>query len=313
MSGFRVRRPGLLSLLQDRGRFGQAALGLTSGGPVDPIAAALANRLVQNPAPATLLEISFGGLELEAREDLQVAVTGAGLPLLCDGAERPMWTVLAVRAGQTLALGFSDIGCRSYLAVRGGFAIAPSFGSTSTVPREGIGGLNGGPLQAGDELPRRPAAPCEPLWLPPRHRPRYHRRAIVRVIPGYQRAHFPRRERRRFFSGEYRVSRRCDRMGYCLEGPAIACDLCRLLSEGIAPGAIQIPADGQPIVLLNDRQTIGGYPKLGTALSLDAAALGQLRPGDGVNFLPVTRHRAYKALHLARAFERSRRFEPASA
>jgi len=306
-----IRQPGLLSLLQDRGRFGQAGLGLTTGGPMDPIAAAIANRLLQNSTQATLIEVSFGGLEVEAMEDVQVAITGATLPVLCDGEERPMWTVLSLRAGQLLNLGFSEHGCRSYLAIRGGFAIPKSFGSTATVVREGIGGINGQRLSPGDELPRTPAKPTPALWLPPAHRPQYPKRAIVRVIPGYQQAAFPRLEQRRFYAGEYQVSDRCDRMGYRLEGPVIACDLNGILSEGIAPGAIQVPADGQPIVLLNDRQTIGGYPKLGTALSLDCIALAQLRPGATVNFSPITEHRAHNALHLAQVFEQSRRYETA--
>ncbi|MDP5070689.1 MAG: allophanate hydrolase, partial [Congregibacter sp.] len=192
-----------------------------------------------------------------------------------------------------------------------GFNIAESFGSSATVVREGIGGLNGQRLAVGDQLPVHPAKATERLWLAPRLRPSYHHRATVRVIPAYQYAQFPRLEQQRFFGNEYTVSDRCDRMGYRLEGPPIKCDVQGILSEGIAPGAIQVPADGQPIALLNDRQTIGGYPKIACALSLDCAALAQLRPGDTVNFTPITENYAHNALHLASAFERSRRFEPA--
>lgn len=313
MTSAEILQPGLLSLLQDRGRFGQAALGLTTGGPMDPVAANLANRLLQNPPSATLIEVSFGGLSLRADRDLQLAITGATLPVTVNDQEQPMWQVIDLTAGATLALGFSEIGCRSYLAVRGGFAIPPSFGSSATVLRERIGGLDGARLGAGDRLPIAPSDPVQPLWLPSALRPRYHRRCTVRVVPGYQQRHFPRLEQRRFYASEYRVSERCDRMGYRLEGPGVSCDLEGILSEGIAPGAIQVPADGQPIVLLNDRQTIGGYPKLGTALSLDCAALAQLRPGDTVNFTPISEHAAHNALHLADAYEKSRRLEPAPA
>ncbi|WOJ93858.1 biotin-dependent carboxyltransferase family protein [Congregibacter variabilis] len=310
MTALEVIQPGLLSLLQDRGRFAQAAIGLTTGGPMDPLAASLANRLLQNSANATLIEVSFGGLVLRARTKTQIAVTGATLPLGIDGKEQAMWSVIEVAEGEEINLGFSETGCRSYLAVRGGFDIPDSFGSSSTVVREGIGGLNGQRLTVGDELPIHAVDAAQELWLPPRMRPRYHHRATVRVIPGYQYAHFPRLEQRRFFGSEYTVTDRCDRMGYRLEGPAIACDIQGILSEGIAPGAIQIPADGQPIALLNDRQTIGGYPKIGCALSLDCAALGQLRPGDTVIFTPISEHYAHNALHLADAFERSRHLEP---
>ncbi|EAQ99432.1 biotin-dependent carboxyltransferase family protein [Congregibacter litoralis] len=311
MSTLEVLQPGLLSLLQDRGRFAQAAIGLTTGGPMDFIAASLANRLLQNDANATLIEVSFGGLSLRANDDSQIAVTGATLPLTVNGKERPMWSVIDLHAGDEISLGFSTTGCRSYLSVAGGLAINDSFGSTSTVIREGIGGLNGGKLETGDCLPVHPGDRVPLLWYPPRLRPSYHHRATVRVVPGYQHARFSRLEQRRFFGSDYTVSDRCDRMGYRLEGPPIQCDIQGILSEGIAPGAIQIPADGQPIVLLNDRQTIGGYPKIGCALSLDSAALAQLRPGDTVTFAAISEHRAHNALHLAEVYERSRIPEPA--
>lgn len=313
MSALVIRQPGILSLLQDRGRFGKAALGLTNGGPMDPLAAGLANRLLGNDPGATVIEVSFGGLEVVAEGDIQVAIAGATVPVLRNGDEQACWTVLDLRDGDVLTLGFAEIGCRSYLAVRGGIDVPTSFGSTATVLREGIGGLGGERLKSGDRLPAFGAARAERRWLPPRQRPRYHNRATVRVIPGYQQDAFPRLQQRRFFGSEYRVSERSDRMGYRLEGPAIACDLDGILSEGIAPGAIQVPADGQPIVLLNDRQTIGGYPKIGSALSLDCAYLAQLRPGDTVTFAPISEHTAHNALQLARVFEHSRRFEAAPA
>lgn len=311
MTALRVLQPGLLSLLQDDGRHGCAALGLTTGGPMDPVAASLANRLLQNRYNATLIEVSFGGLQIETNADIQFAVTGASLSLTADDRELPLWTVHTLRAGETLAMAYSELGCRSYLALRGGLDIPPSFGSTATVVRENIGGLNGKRLDEGDTLAVHPATAAERLWIPPSQRPIYHRRASVRVVEGYQHRHFPRRELRRFFSSEYSVSQSSDRMGYRLEGAAVNCDIKGILSEGIAPGAIQVPADGQPIVLLNDRQTIGGYPKLGSALSIDGAALAQLRPGDSVNFAPVSIHTAHNALHLAHAFESARRLEPA--
>jgi allophanate hydrolase subunit 2 len=130
------------------------------------------------------------------------------------------------------------------------------------------------------------------------------------VVPGYQQRHFSRLAQRRFFGSEYRVTERCDRMGYRLSGNSVCADIEGIQSEGIAMGAIQCPADGQPIVLLNDRQTIGGYPKLGCVLSLDCAALAQLRPGDSVIFTPISEHAAHNALHLAHCFEQSRRLEP---
>lgn len=311
MSRLWVRQPGLLSLLQDTGRVGHARLGLGTGGPLDPQAFAMCQRLLDNPAACTAIEVSFGGLELEAEDDCQICVCGATLPVAVNGRAAPMWQVIALRDGDQLQLGYSETGCRSYLGVRGGFAVSPQFGSTATVMREGIGGLNGGRLNEGDVLPIRATARTDGRRLPEAFRPVYHHHATLRVIPGYQQRHFDRLTQRRFFASEYTVSERCDRMGYRLTGPETRADISSMLSEGIALGAVQFPADGQPIVLLNDRQTIGGYPKLGTVCSLDCAALAQLRPGDTVNFTPISEHAAHNALHLAQFLERSRHLEPA--
>ncbi|MFN2166586.1 MAG: biotin-dependent carboxyltransferase family protein [Anaerolineae bacterium] len=294
-----VIQPGLMSLLQDRGRFGQQRIGLTSGGPLDPEAYTLANRLLDNDANATALEVSFGGLVLRATVDTFFCVTGAAMPLRINDAPCERWRVHPVSAGDEIALDFAEAGCRAYLAVAGGFQVQPQFGSTSTVAREGIGGLAGGKLQPGDLLPCATVTARPLRHLPREHQPHYGRDVTLRVVPGYQQAHFSRLQQRRLFSHRYTVSDRCDRMGYRLEGPAISCDIEGILSEGICFGAIQIPADGQPIVLLNDRQTIGGYPKIGAALSLDVARLAQLTPGANVHFAAITPHAAHNALHLA--------------
>ncbi len=298
----KVIQPGLLSLLQDRGRFGRHRIGLTNGGPLDAEAYDYCNRLLGNPDDATVIEISFGGLQLEAQIDTYLCVTGADIPLHVGGREQPLWEVVPVRAGDQVKLEFARAGCRAYLGVAGGFQIEPSFGSTATVIREAIGGLRGDKLHAGDLLPCPATASRRRLFLPAEWQPRYRDSITVRVIPGYQQAHFSRMQQRRFFSHRYAVTDRCDRMGYRLEGPAIECDIDGILSEGICAGAIQIPADGQPIVLLSDRQTIGGYPKMGSALSLDTARLAQLTPGGAVNFAPITPYGAHNALHLAASF-----------
>lgn len=297
-----MTQPGILSLLQDSGRVGQHRIGLTNGGPLDPQAFACCNQLLQNPTGATAIEISFGGLQLEATVDTYICLTGAVMTLRINNQEQPRWEVLAVKAGDSISVEFAEQGCRAYLGVAGGFQITESFGSTATVVREKIGGLNGDKLQAGDELPCAEVSQCRRLYLPVDKQPHYQETVTVRVIPGYQQKHFSRYQQRRFFSHSFTVSDRCDRMGYRLEGPAIECDIDGILSEGICFGAIQVPADGQPIVLLNDRQTIGGYPKIGSALSLDCARLAQLRPGGTVHFAPISPHGAHNALHLAESF-----------
>jgi len=294
-----VIQPGILSLLQDRGRFGRHRIGLTNGGPLDPHAFAWCNRLLDNDPNATVVEVSFGGARFRSRVDTFVCVTGATMPLRINNRELPRRAVHPVAAGDEISLDFADSGCRAYLGVADGFSVAPSFGSTATVMREAIGGLGGDKLRAGDLLTCAAVAQRKRHYLHPASQPRYQDRVTVRVIPGYQQARFSRLQQRRFFSHAYTVSERSDRMGYRLEGPAIHCDIGGILSEGICAGAVQIPADGQPIVLLNDRQTIGGYPKIGSALSLDTARLAQLRPGGIVHFAPVSPHGAHNALHLA--------------
>lgn len=295
----KVIQPGILSLLQDSGRFGQHRIGLTNGGPLDPEAFHYCNRLLANPAGSTAIEISFGGCQLEVTDDTFICVTGAPMPLRINGTERPLWAVLPVSRGDVISLDFAASGCRAYLGVADGFTIEPSFGSTATVVRENIGGLSGARLHSGDLLPCPRISGRKLLYLAGEYQPHYSDTVTVRVIPGYQQAHFSRLQQRRFFSHRYTVSDRCDRMGYRLEGPAIECDIEGILSEGICLGAIQIPADGQPIVLLNDRQTIGGYPKIGAALSLDAGRLAQLTPGGTVHFAPISPHGAHNAIHLA--------------
>lgn len=297
-----VVQGGVLSLLQDSGRRGYHRLGLAVGGPLDGEAFHYCNRLLCNTPGSTAVEISVGGLHLEARVDTWLCLTGAAMPLSINGERRGRWEVHQVLAGDRIRIDYAQAGCRAYLGVAGGFSVAPMFGSTATVVREQLGGLRGERLQAGDVLPCAAVHTRRRYYLPERDQPRYHNTLTVRVIPGYQQRHFPRREQRRFFGEPFRVTERCDRMGYRLEGPAIACDRGGILSEGICFGAIQIPPDGAPIVLLNDRQTIGGYPKIGAALSLDAARLSQLAPGATVHFAPITPHTAQRALHLAQRF-----------
>ncbi len=298
----RVLEPGMLSLLQDSGRQGQHRLGLSNGGPMDREAFRYCNHLLQNSLNCTAIEISVGGLQLETLVDTYICLTGAPMPLSINGREKPLWEVQRICAGDTIRVGFAKAGCRSYLGVADGFSIEARFGSTATVVRENIGGLRGRSLQTGDELPCPVTRARKQYYLADRDRPRYQKMLTVRVIPGYQQRHFDRVEQRRFFGSTYTISEHCDRMGYRLEGPAISCNIEGILSEGICFGAIQLPPDGQPIILLNDRQTIGGYPKIGAALSLDVARMTQLVPGSSVHFAPITHHTARKVLELSERF-----------
>ncbi|MEW5682833.1 MAG: biotin-dependent carboxyltransferase family protein [Pseudomonadota bacterium] len=300
MSGFSVIAPGVLSLLQDCGRFGQSALGLTTGGPMDVSSAAWANRLLGNDTNATLIECSVGGLQLRADSHSFMAVTGAILPVSINGKAVEQWTVHQVQAGDVIELGMVSKGLRAYVAVAGGFSVTPQFGSTATVLREGIGGLNGNKLQAGDTLSAQTVNKLQRQRLPARYRPQFNQTLTLRLIEGYQAASFSATERQRFYLNRYKVTPQADRMGYKLSGSAIKCQQTQLLSEGICYGAVQIPPDGQPIVLLNDRQTLGGYPKIGSVLSLDCALLAQASAGTEVYFTPISPEQAHNALCLAK-------------
>ncbi|BBB28267.1 biotin-dependent carboxyltransferase family protein [Neptunomonas japonica] len=299
MSGFLVKQPGLLTLIQDAGRYGQHRIGLTTGGPLDGEAFNWANRLCGNELDASGLEVSIGGLVLEAQVDTALAVTGADMPFKINGQDVARWCTHKVKAGDKIELGFATSGSRAYLTVAGGFNVDQSFSSTATVTREAVGGLSGDKLKQGDLLPCQAHSPTE-LWaLPESEQPDYNADVTLRVILGYQHQTFDSVQQRLFFSSEYALSSRADRMGFRLEGQPVKSQLNGILSEGICHGAIQIPADGQPIVLLNDRQTIGGYPKIGSVISRDTAHLSQRMPGAKIRFEEISLEKAHNINCLA--------------
>ncbi len=295
----KILNPGILSLMQDAGRFGKHQIGLTSGGPMDPLAFHWANRLCDNPAGATAIEVSVGGFKMETQVDTRIAITGGEMPVKINGKEVERWRSYAITGGDQVELGYSQRGCRAYVAISGGFQIEPEFGSTATVVREKIGGVNGAPLTPDTVIACQADSQTHCWQVPENERPHYSKHVTLRVIPGYQDHSFDRIQQRLFFHNTFDVSERCDRMGYRLTGPQVRSSIEGILSEGICLGAIQVPADGQPIVLMNDRQTIGGYPKIGSVLSLDLAKLAQLMPGDKVNFAAITIDRAHNILNLA--------------
>jgi len=297
-TGFLLKQPGMLSLVQDAGRFGFFNIGLTNGGPIDLDAFQWANRLCANELNATAIEISIGGLALIAQLDSTIAVTGADMSLTINSHKKELWRSYHVKAGDIVALGFASQGVRSYLAVAGGFAIQESFGSTATVCREVVGGLAGDKLKTGDILPCVSQIRKTNLVLSESLRPKYSNEVVLHTVPSYQQKHFSSHQQRLFFSSEYKVSKNFDRMGYRLTGQKISADIDGVLSEGICHGAVQIPADGQPIVLINDRQTIGGYPKIGAVSSVDTAKLGQLNQGCKVRFEPISMEQAHNYFHL---------------
>ncbi|MEE2022987.1 5-oxoprolinase subunit C family protein [Alkalimonas mucilaginosa] len=302
MSGFRIEQPGLLCTLQDQGRFGQSRLGLTTAGPADGHAFRWANALLGNTPGSCALEITLGGLQLSAEQDTAIAVCGAAVPFSINGKPKALWQGHIIKAGDRIELGMATAGVRAYLAVAGGFRVAEQFGSCATVLREGIGGLDGGKLQAGQLLPlTKPAAAMasqQLFALPERFWPDYQSPLTLRLIEGYQCEDFSVAERQRFYQHPYQISPKSDRMGCRLQGPPLHCQRSKMLSEGICYGAVQVPPDGQPIVLLSDRQTLGGYPKLGSVLSLDCWQLAQRSAGFELQFAAISMEQAHNLLHL---------------
>jgi biotin-dependent carboxylase-like uncharacterized protein len=293
-AALRVAAPGLMTTVQDLGRPGFQRFGIPVSGALDPVSLAAANLLVGNPPDTAALEIAYQGptLVVEA-SSTRVAFAGGGTSLEivseADSAVERLGVFESRRLqkGQTLRIGALSGSTVGYLAVEGGFAIEPFLGSLSTYTRGGIGGWHGRPLASGDRIPLRRDAvdvrgenvlPALDLKPPPR----------IRVVLGPQDDYFTDRAVQEFLSSVYTVSSASDRMGMRLEGPKLEhAKGFNIVSDGIAPGSIQVPGNGLPIVLLADRQTTGGYPKVATVVSADLPALGRLSPGAQIRFEPV--------------------------
>ncbi len=276
---------GLLTTVQDLGRRGYERFGVPVAGAVDPFALRAANLLVGNPPGAAALEITIAGPRLLADDDCLIAVAGADLSLRVHGWDLPPWAAILVRRGWTIEFGRRQAGCRAVLAVAGGIDVPAVMGSRSTYLPGRFGGLEGRPLRSGDTLPVGAAAPdilaAAGRCLDPSVLPHYSDSPTVRVVLGPQDDRFTAEGLATFLSSEYQVSGTSDRMGCRLEGPVIAHGgPAEIISDGIPLGAVQVPADGRPIVLLADRQTTGGYPKIATVISADIPLLAQCVPGQ---------------------------------
>ncbi|NWD46422.1 biotin-dependent carboxyltransferase family protein [Pseudomonas gingeri] len=288
MSGLQVERSTPLVLLQDAGRFGIRQLGVTQGGGADWISMSWANWLLGNALEAAVIEITLGGLELIAREDTCLALAGADLGASLDGRPLQPWRSFLVRRGQRLIFSQPIQGARAYLAAPGGFDATPVMGSKATVCREGLGGLDGSglALAAGDRLVWSGTSP-QPRELEAGRIPDLVSTRPLETVLGAQIADFAGQSLFDAFNSPWQVDSRADRMGVRLLGPTLHYQGKALISEGIPLGAIQVPPDGQPIILLNDRQTIGGYPRLGALTPRSLARLAQCLPGDSLRLAPV--------------------------
>ena len=286
----RVLSAGPGATLQDAGRHGYLRFGVTAAGPMDPLAHATANLAVGNPASATAIEVSVGGIELTAESgSLTIAIAGGDFALSLDGRPLPPAVVLNLEEGAVLKIRAGSRGSWCYLAVAGRLVLPKVLGSHATHTRTGFGGVNGRAIIAGDRFGFEKSASSQPSistivapWL---NRPV----DIIRVVLGPQHDYFADDQISAFLAGPWTVSARSDRMAYFLDGPRLThARGYNIVSDGIAMGAIQVPGDGRPIVLMADRQSTGGYPKIATIIGPDLGRLAQARPGTVFSFAAVS-------------------------
>jgi biotin-dependent carboxylase-like uncharacterized protein len=284
-----------LCLLQDAGRFGVRHLGVTQGGAADWVSMSWANSLLANPLDAAVIEITLGGFSLLAEEDCCLALAGADLGAMLD--DRPVlpWRSFFLRKGQRLRFGQPEVGARAYLAAPGGFDAPQVLGSCATVGREELGGLDGRgkALNKGDRLTYSGSSFLL-RSLTDLQAPKLDDNAPLEVVLGAQISEFSGMSSFEAFNSEWTIDSRADRMGIRLLGPVLQYQGAPMISEGIPLGAIQVPPDGQPIVLLNDRQTIGGYPRIGALTPLSLARLAQMLPGAALRLKPVVQTVAHQ-------------------
>ncbi|MBI5251691.1 MAG: biotin-dependent carboxyltransferase family protein [Desulfomonile tiedjei] len=303
MDAFRVLEPGPFTTVQDSGRYGYQQFGIPVSGALDKLAYLAANMLVGNQRNEAVLEITFIGPRLEVLSDTIVAITGADVPVFVNDRPQAMWAAFAVHRGDVISIRSARKGVRAYFAVMGGLDVQEIMGSRSTYTSGKIGGLEGRPLAKGDTLRRGPAGALNRMvFVPENFKPRFDTDIALRAIPGPQDDFFD-TGLGVFFGSEFTVTSKADRMGYRLEGPKIEFKENApqsIISEPSVSGAIQVPPDGQPIIVLAE-QTVGGYAKIATVISPDLDVLAQAKPGDRVRFVPVdlteahTIYRSYRS------------------
>jgi len=297
MQVFKVLEPGPLTTVQDLGRFGYQRYGVPLSGVLDKFSYRVANWLVGNEEGAAALEIAFMRLKVEVLAEAHVAVCGADIPFKVNEDKGQLWTSFEVHPGDVISFKQAKTGLRAYLAVPGGIDVPLVMGSRSTYVGAGLGGFEGRALSK-DDVIRRGQQPLlqRVRRLPEELRPTFERDITLRALPGPQDDYFD-EGLDVFFTNEFTVSGKADRMGYRLEGPSITLKdgvPRSIISEPSLPGGVQIPADGQPIILLVE-QTVGGYAKVATVITPDLDRVAQARPGDKVRFERIDLENAHQA------------------
>ncbi len=289
MGNIRVIDGGPLTTIQDLGRYGFQNKGVPTSGAMDPFSFQLANIALGNPEGTPGLECTLPGLKIEFMEDEYICITGSNLTPVVDGRPCPMWKAIKINKGSILSLSGLEWGCRAYICFSGGLICPPVMSSTSTLLSAGLGGFKGRAIRAGDVLAVDSKLPGYEAEVPGELRVDVDGFHEIRVIMGPGDYLFSPEAIELFLNSEYRIGMKCDRMGCHLEGPPID-NKGGLLhySQGMPLGGIQVSGEGLPIVLLRDRQTVGGYPLIATVISVDTWLFAHFKPGDRIRFKSIT-------------------------
>lgn len=306
----RILHPGLLTTVQDKGRFGFRRQGVIVSGAMDGFAQRMANLLVGNEEYEGVLEVTLIGPSMLFEADMLISVCGGNLSPAIGGIPVPLWRPVYIKAGETLKFGACRQGARAYIAIAGGIDVPNVMHSKSTFLRAGLGGFDGRALKAGDLL--RHGTPsveavhyaegCSKRWGPrPFYAaewfpgngllPAYAANPVVRIMRGRQFGQFTEQSKKLLFACEFKVTPQSDRMGYRLQGPVLErneSDRLESISEAVSFGTIQVPPEGNPIILMADSQTIGGYPKIAQVATVDLPVLAQVKPGEAVSFAEIS-------------------------
>ncbi|AOT70506.1 biotin-dependent carboxyltransferase family protein [Geosporobacter ferrireducens] len=304
MGKFKVLHPGLLTSVQDGGRYGYQQFGVPVAGVMDSFAHRIANILVENEENEAVLEITLLGPQIEFLSEAVIAITGGNLSPEINRRSVEMWKSIYVKSGDILSFSGAKTGCRSYIAFAGGIDVPIIMGSKSTYAKAKIGGYEGRLLKAEDILDignTKYVLSSSKRSLPRQYIPEYKNHFEVQVVLGPQDDLFTTKGIETFLSNPYTVTNECDRMGFRLEGEEIEhIQGGDIISDGIALGAIQVPGHGKPIIMMADRQTTGGYTKIGNVIWEDLNKIAQAKPGDIIRFKKITVEDAHQRL---RAFE----------
>ena len=296
-----IHTPGLLTTIQDQGRHGYQRFGMPVAGAMDLFSMALCNILVGNPHDAACMEATLIGPEIIFSSSGAIAICGADMGPCINGKPISLWTTMEVKKDDRLSFTGLKTGCRTYIAFAGGIDVPMVMNSRSTYLRAKISGFKGRALKLGDKIPLGPLHQKVSIkQVPSVLVPQYRAFQTIQILPGPEEKRFNLESIRTFLSSEYMISEQSDRMGYRLTGPKIKLPEAGadIISAGVSPGTIQVPGNGQPIVLMADRQTTGGYTRIANVVSVHLSLLAQMKPGDRIRFKAITLDKAQELVSI---------------